>query len=99
VSDDEILDMLAALFSTTPSASVQAAIAGILLRADLPMTSSPTLVQNLLANRLPAAAGDNTIDALLRSAGSELSRAPDACFCPSRARHRLHAALSDRGRL
>ncbi|MCI4431758.1 MAG: hypothetical protein JHC40_21635 [Burkholderiales bacterium] len=66
VSDDEILEMLAALFSTTPSASVQAAIAGILLRADLPTSSSPTLVQNLHANRLPAAVGDNTIDALLR---------------------------------
>ena len=66
VSDDQILEMLAALFATTPSASVQAAIAGIMLRADLPTTSSPTLVQHLLANRLPAAVGDNTIDALLR---------------------------------
>lgn len=66
VSDQEILEMLATLFSTTPSASVQAAIAGIMLRADLASVNSPTLVQHLLTNRLPGAAGNNTIDALIR---------------------------------
>ena len=66
VSDREVLDMLALLFSTTPSASVQAAIAGILLRADLRPIRGSTFALNLLANRLPSAAGDSTIDALLR---------------------------------
>ena len=66
VSDAEVLDMLARLFSTTPSASVQAAIAGILLRADLRTVSGSRFAQSLLENRLPSALGDNTIDALIR---------------------------------
>jgi hypothetical protein len=66
VSDREVLVLLARLFSSTPSASVQAAIAGILLRADLRSISGSTFARHLLANRLPSAAGDSTIDALLR---------------------------------
>ena len=66
VSDREVLDMLTRLFSQTPSASVQAAIAGILIRADLRSIASPQLVRTLLEKRLPSAAGDNMIDALIR---------------------------------
>ncbi len=45
--------MLTRLFSQTPSASVQAAIAGILIRADLRSIASPQLVRTLL-ERPPA---------------------------------------------
>jgi hypothetical protein len=65
LSDREILEMLARLFSSTPSASVQGAIAGILLRADLRAVSGPQFVNTLLETR-PPSAGDNVIDALIR---------------------------------
>jgi hypothetical protein len=66
LSDREILDMLTRLYSTTPSPSVQAAIAGILIRADKRALARPQLVRTLLKDRRPAPAGDNMIDALLR---------------------------------
>jgi hypothetical protein len=66
VSDREILDMLIRLFTATPSWSVQAAIAGILIRADQRSVASPQLVRTLRENRRPSPPGDNMIDALLR---------------------------------
>ena len=66
VSDREILDMLMRLFSETSSWSVQAAIAGILIRADRRSIASPQLVRTLLDNRLPSPPGDDMIDALIR---------------------------------
>jgi hypothetical protein len=66
VSDRELLEMLARLFSKTPSWPVQTAIAGILLRADLASIASPQLVSTLLENRRPSPVGDDVIDALIR---------------------------------
>ena len=66
VSDRELMKMLARLFAGTPSWSVQSAIAGILLRADLVSVGGPQLVRTLLDNRLPSPGGDNVIDALIR---------------------------------
>jgi len=54
------------LFSETSSWSVQAAIAGILVRADRRSLASPQLLQTLLKDRRPSPPGDNMIDALIR---------------------------------
>ena len=52
----------------TPSASVQSAIAGILIRADRRSFATPQLVRDLVAHRIPApGAGDNIIDALIHT--------------------------------
>ena len=67
VSDRELLDMLARLFAQTPSSSVQAAIAGILIRADRQSIASLHLVRTLRDSRRPAAPGEDMIDALIRS--------------------------------
>ena len=66
VADRAILDLLIGLFSQTPSAAVQAAIAGILIRADQRSIASPQLMVTLVRDRRPAPAGDNMVDALLR---------------------------------
>lgn len=66
LSDRDILDMLVRLYAATSSPSVQAAVAGILVRADKRSISSPQLVRTLLRERRPAPAGDSMIDALLR---------------------------------
>ena len=66
VSDRAILDRLTRLFSQTPSSSVQLAIAGILIRADLRTTASPQLVRTLQQDRRLASQSDNMIDALIR---------------------------------
>ena len=66
VSDRVVLDMLTRLFSKTPSWSVQAAIAGILIRADRRSIASPQLVRTLVENRRPSPAGNNMIDALIQ---------------------------------
>jgi hypothetical protein len=66
VSDREVLRELTALFARTPSWSVQAAIAGILIRADLRSLDASQLAHELIAHRKPApAAGDDMIDALI----------------------------------
>jgi hypothetical protein len=68
VSDREVLQMLTALFTRTPSWSVQSAIAAILIRADRRSLAAPQLVRDLVAHRLPApVAGDNIIDALIHT--------------------------------
>ena len=66
VSDPEILQRLTRLFSQTPSWPVQAAIAGILLRADLRSIASPQLAATLRKDRRSSPAGDDMVDALLR---------------------------------
>lgn len=66
VSDPEIVDQLIRLFSQTPSWSVQAAIAGILMRADQRSIASPQLVGTLREHRRPSPPGENMIDALMR---------------------------------
>lgn len=66
VSDHEILGMLIGLFSETPSWSVQAAIAGILIRADRRKIDDPQLLVTLLKARLPSPPGDDMVDALIQ---------------------------------
>ena len=66
VSDREILDRLTRLFSATSSWPVQAAIAGILLRADLRTIASPQLVATLQRERRASPPGDDMVDALIR---------------------------------
>ncbi|MFN0184307.1 MAG: hypothetical protein ACKVQR_10875 [Aquabacterium sp.] len=66
LSDRAVLDLLVDLFSRTPSAAVQAAIAGILIRADQRSIAGPQLVRTLVKDRRPAPPGDNMVDALLR---------------------------------
>jgi hypothetical protein len=65
VSDREVLDRLTRLFAATPSWSVQAAIAGILIRADLRSIASPQFVSTLIEHRRPSPAGDSLVDALI----------------------------------
>ena len=66
LADRAILDLLIGLFSQTPSAAVQAAVAGILIRADQRSIASPQLVLTLVKNRRPSPPGDSMVDALLR---------------------------------
>lgn len=66
VSDREILAGLIRLFAETSSWSVQAAIAGILIRADLQSFASPQLVRTLTDHRLQSPPDDDMVDALIR---------------------------------
>jgi hypothetical protein len=66
VADREILDMLVRLFAQTPSAPVQAAIAGILIRADRRSIASPQLLRTLIERRRPSQPADGMVDALIR---------------------------------
>ena len=66
LSDRETLAVLTRHFSHTPSWTVQAAIAGILIRADHRAFASPDLVRTFTENRRASPSGDNMIDALLR---------------------------------
>ena len=66
VSDVESLEELARLFPVAPSAGVQTAIAGILVRADYQAIASPQLAQTLRQSRLKGSAGADMIDVLLR---------------------------------
>jgi hypothetical protein len=66
VSDREILDLLIGLYAQTPSWSVQAAVAGVLIRADRRSIASPQLLRILITQRRPSPAGDNMIDVLNR---------------------------------
>lgn len=65
LSDRDILDRLVRLFSETSSWSVQAAIAGILVRADRASIASQQLLATLQGQRRPSPPGDNMIDALV----------------------------------
>jgi hypothetical protein len=66
LSDRDILQMLVRLFSRTSSWSVQAAIAGILMRAEQRSIASPELLRTLRASRLPAPSGEHMVDTLIR---------------------------------
>ena len=66
VADRAILDELVSLYAATPSLKVQTAVAGILIRADRGTMASPQLARKLQKHRLPSAAGDSIIDALIR---------------------------------
>lgn len=66
VSDREILERLIRLYSETPSWSVQAAIAGLLMRADRRSIAGAELVRTLSRDRRPSPPGENMIDALVR---------------------------------
>ena len=65
VSDQEILGMLMRLYSETASSSVQAAIAGILLRSDRQSIADAQLLGILLKDRRRSPAGDDMVDALI----------------------------------
>ena len=70
VSDREVLDLLIGLYSRTPSPEVQAAIAGILIRADRRSTASAELVRTLRDHRKASPGSgddDDMIDALIRT--------------------------------
>jgi hypothetical protein len=66
LSDPEILALLTRLFAQTSSAAVQAAIAGILIRADLSAIAGAKLANTLQANRRALPAQDDIINALIR---------------------------------
>jgi hypothetical protein len=66
VADRSILNLLIGLYSQTSSAQVQAAVAGILIRADHRAMASPQLLLTLVKDRRPAPPGDSMVDALLR---------------------------------
>ena len=63
LSDRELLQELARLFAGTPSADVQAAVAGILIRADRQALDVPALLELLQRHRLGA---QPIVDALVR---------------------------------
>lgn len=66
VSDREVLDRLIRLFTDTPSAAVQSAIAGILIRADRRDIAPASLAHTLHEHRRPAPDGaGRMIDVLL----------------------------------
>ena len=66
VSDREVLDMLVQHFAATPSWPVQAAIAGILIRADRGSLAAPPLLRTLQERRRHAPKANNILDALIR---------------------------------
>lgn len=66
VADRQVVDALVALFVRTPSHEVQAAVAGILLRADRRSIDGRQLVRTLSENRNVRSAGDDIVDALIR---------------------------------
>jgi hypothetical protein len=66
VSDQVVLDAMTALFATTSSPEVQAAVAGLLLRADRRAIEAPRLLAMLQRHRIPAAIGAEVVDALIR---------------------------------
>lgn len=66
VADREVLDQLAQLYTQTPSAAVQNAIAGILIRADRATVSAAGLARVLREHRRPAPqGGDSLVEALI----------------------------------
>ena len=66
VADREVLDMLVRLFSETSSWPVQAAVAGILIRADRRTIAGPQLLRTVVERRRQGPPGDNMVDALVR---------------------------------
>lgn len=72
VSDGDVLQRLVALYGQTPSAAVQSAVAGILLRADRRALSADQLRETLISLRRDASnpGGGGTIDALIGLLGA-----------------------------
>jgi hypothetical protein len=66
LTDRDSLEALARLFARAPSADVQIAIAGILLRSDYQAIASADLVQTLRQYRRRGGSGDDAIDILIR---------------------------------
>jgi hypothetical protein len=66
LSDPKSLEELARLFPLAESASVQTAIAGVLIRADYKAIARPELVQTLQQHRLRSSSGADLIDVLIR---------------------------------
>ncbi|MBX3605905.1 MAG: hypothetical protein KF788_11555 [Piscinibacter sp.] len=65
VADREVLDGLAKLYARTPSAAVQNAIAGILIRADRDSVAAVGLPRVLREHRLPAHGDDSLVGTLI----------------------------------
>lgn len=66
VSDPEVLERLVRLYAETPSASVQAAVAGVLIRADLSTVTAAALVKTLREERRPLPGNNGAVDALIK---------------------------------
>jgi hypothetical protein len=66
VADRESLATLAALYPRTRTASVQRAIAGVLIRADYRAIATPELVRALRQHRVGPVDGEDLIDVLIR---------------------------------
>lgn len=71
--DSDSLESLVHLFPLAGSASVQAAIAGILLRADYQAIATPETVAMLREHRLRAPGAPDLVDALIRRLQAELA--------------------------
>jgi hypothetical protein len=69
LSDPESLEELARFFPVAGSASVQTAIAGILIRSDYPSSARPELAQTLRQHRLKSQGDEDLIDVLIRRFG------------------------------
>jgi hypothetical protein len=66
LSEAATLRLLLQLYESTPSAAVQTAVAGILIRADRGALDVPAALQVLQLHRLPATEGQPIVDALIR---------------------------------
>jgi hypothetical protein len=66
IADRESLEMLTRSFAASGSAHVQAAIAGILLRADASAITQPELLDTLRRHRISSAGGEDLVDILIR---------------------------------
>ena len=66
LSDPQSLEELSRLFPLAESASVQTAIAGVLIRADYKALARPELVQTLQQHRLRSSGGADLVDVLIR---------------------------------
>jgi hypothetical protein len=66
LSDPKSLEELARLFPLAESASVQTAIAGVLIRADYKAIARPEIVQTLQQHRLRSSSSADLVDVLIR---------------------------------
>jgi hypothetical protein len=66
LTDRETITALASAFPRTESVTVQRAIAGILLRADLKTVSSPDLLRTVSESRVRSSGGRDIIDVLIK---------------------------------
>ena len=66
LSDPESLLQIARLFSAAETASVQSAVAGVLIRSDYPPDARAELAQMLRQDRLRTGGGEDLVDVLIR---------------------------------